>query len=812
MDSAIIPIVMQFAFATLLPGMVSVLLVVLGRNTKLGALSYGRQQVIYGIVFGIVAIFGTEFGIETYDATMNVRDAAPIVAGLYFGGPAGIIAGLIGAVERWFSVLWGRGMFTRVACTIATAAAGLYAALLNRYVFEGRKPSWSLAFATGVVAEVLHLLLAFYTNLDSPLQAFHVVRACSGPMIACNGIGVAVAGAAIALAIGHRQQTTLRKPQESRDISQTIQLGMLGVVLVGFVITVAFTAIVQRGMTHADTSETLLRDLADAKTYVESSARYVQSPAQRVGTAVVNRHVGQNGQLLAYAKDGSFVSTRLDAQANAGEAEQLLRDLSQYPSNTMRRVTYVDTDYFAAYEDIDGYRIVAILPVDEADTPLQLSVLLTAYMEVLVFAALFVAIYLLISRVVVHSIQRVNGRLNEITTGNLDVVVDVRNSTEFASLSDDINATVAALRRLIAAEGERIERDLATAKAIQRSALPRTFPPFPQIDVFDIFASMKTARAVGGDFYDFFLMDGHLLGFVVADVSDKGIPASLFMMAAKTEIANYLQSGMKVSEAIRSANWHLCHNNDMNMFVTAWIGVLNYDTGELSYVNAGHNPPVLRHDGTWTWLERKSGPMLGAFDIARYREHTIMLEPGDELFVYTDGVSEAFNASKEEFGNDRLEDFLMRNNNLHPRSLILGLRSELRQWASGVEQSDDITMLALEYGVPPEVTNTITVDATKAGFVAALDFVNEELARRLCPYRTQQIIDRLFTQLFHEMISGGAESVQVDYVFNLNPSALTVSLSSAGEEHNPLDVVKGDFDMSFVRDDNTNVVAFRQTW
>lgn len=816
-DHSIVSIVAQFAFATVLPVLVSILLSLPPVRTRLGRLGYWPRQMLFGLVFGIIAVFGTEFGIETHQATMNVRDAAPIVAGLYFGGPAGIIAGIIGGVERWFSVLWGRGMFTRVACSLATILVGCYAAILSKYVFGRRKPRWPLALSTGIVAEVLHLLLVFVTNMDDTLHAFLVVRACSLPMIGCTGLAVALAGIAITFATN---KSALRKPKVP-DISQNIQVGMLGVVAIAFIVSVGFTFSLQEGMTKAETTDVLELDLRDIAHEVSDEENEAQDMEKRVAAAVANRHTGTDGFAVALDKDGNLVGTRSDIVVSGAEALSLYERALGFENGVVFDVTLGDTEYYAAKRVVDDYLFVALLPVEEANTSRDLSVLVTSFLEVIIFAALFVSIYLLIARVVVHSIWQVNGRLHQITSGDLSVEVDVRDSYEFASLSDDINRTVASLRDAIAAEAARIERDLLTARAIQTSALPQTFPPFPHVDAFDIYASMRAAREVGGDFYDFFLMDEHRLGFVIADVSDKGIPAALFMMSAKAQLSNYMQAGMSLSDAVQTANWQLCQGNDTEMFVTAWAGELDYENGELTYVNAGHNPPLLRHHGTWQWLTKKCGPFLGGFDIATYRQETILLEPGDELLLYTDGVSEAFSPQNEEYGNDRLEAFLSANSSLHPRPLIDALFGELRTWAAGTAQSDDITMLALEYGIPPAMTGKTHVPATIDGMHAGLSFINGELTSRLCPLKTQRQIDYVFSKLFGDALATIEEpdknDVCVEYVYNALPNALTVSLTYRGDGSDSATKCASQIadqidDISCVRDGELSTVAFRKAW
>ena len=324
-------------------------------------------------------------------------------------------------------------------------------------------------------------------------------------------------------------------------------------------------------------------------------------------------------------------------------------------------------------------------------------------LNTLCYLVLFAAVYALVSRlldrVVVRGFKRTNEVLARITAGDLDQRVEEHGSEEFDAFSEGINTTVDALKNWIAEAERRMEQDLETGRAIQRGALPKTFPAFPQIDAFDLFASMDAAREVGGDFYGFFLVDDNTLGFLIADVSGKGIPGALFMMTAKTQIERCMSAGLSLSEAVREANYGLCEGNDAGMFVTLWAATLNWKTGELTYVNAGHNYPLLRHGrgGSWEWLKKRNGLFLGTFATAKYTQSTLVLEPGDELILYTDGVNEAFSVDEEEYGNDRLESFLAAHNTLGPRELVESLRADVATWAEGAEQSDDITILCLEY-------------------------------------------------------------------------------------------------------------------
>ncbi len=522
-----------------------------------------------------------------------------------------------------------------------------------------------------------------------------------------------------------------------------------------------------------------------------------------------------------------------------------------YSTQSLQQQTSTDTVRFASSElgymramslEEGFYTIVVACPSSIVFAGREATVSWSAFLTFILLSIVYGLAYRMLGRNVIGPINRTNTSLERITEGNLNEVVTEDDSAEFASLSTGINKTVDTLKGWIVEAETRMERELNTAKAIQTSALPRVFPPFPEVDKFDIFASMDAAKEVGGDFFDFFLIDDHTLGFLIADVSGKGIPGALFMMAAKTELQNYLSTGMEPARAIASANSRLCANNDAGMFVTVWAATLDYNTGELTYVNAGHNFPLLRHgfNGEWEWLKKKCGLFLGTFETAKYRQETITLHPGDELLMYTDGVNEAFSANDEEYGNDRLEAFLVKNSNLHPREIVRSLRADVAHWAEGAEQSDDITILSLEFGVAPEVTGTATFTATLNNLDAATSLVSAELERRLCPldvqHKVEIAIEELFVNVCRYAYADQSEpgDVQVSYAYGTNPSTITVELRDRGVPFDPIKrqdpttpssaqemaigglgifMVKKSMDMfTYMRDGDTNVVVFKKGW
>ena len=248
------------------------------------------------------------------------------------------------------------------------------------------------------------------------------------------------------------------------------------------------------------------------------------------------------------------------------------------------------------------------------------------------------------------------------------------------------------------AERERVSSELHMASQIQTSVLPHEFPPFPERREFELFAMMEPAREVGGDFYDFFLIDDDHLCLVIADVSGKGIPASLFMMNTKVILKSYAMGDNSPAEILEKTNTEICSNNMMEMFVTVWLGILELSTGKIVASNAGHEYPVIGHaDGEFELIKDKHGFVVGGMSDVKYSDYELQLEPGDKLFVYTDGVPEATNVKDELFGTDRMLDALNEDNYVPVEELLRNVRKAVSDFASGAEQFDDLTMLAVEY-------------------------------------------------------------------------------------------------------------------
>lgn len=339
---------------------------------------------------------------------------------------------------------------------------------------------------------------------------------------------------------------------------------------------------------------------------------------------------------------------------------------------------------------------------------IQQFVCLTILIACGVLLASVVVYYFYIRRILIRPLGKLHRATQELVQSNMerleDFQLNVPTGDELEELAGAFQYMTVELAdyirnlAVITAEKERIGAELEVATRIQASMLPCIFPAFPERREFDIFASMTPAKEVGGDFYDFFLVDENHLAMVIADVSGKGVPAALFMVIAKTLLKNCAQTGASPKRVLEQVNNQLCENNDAEMFVTVWLGVLNVTTGLLTAANAGHEYPALcRYGEEFTLVKDKHGFVLAGMENVKYREYTMQLEPGDTLFVYTDGVAEAANADQEFYGTGRMLKSLNRLRGVQPAELLHGVKGDIDAFAGQTPQFDDITMLGLRY-------------------------------------------------------------------------------------------------------------------
>ena len=326
------------------------------------------------------------------------------------------------------------------------------------------------------------------------------------------------------------------------------------------------------------------------------------------------------------------------------------------------------------------------------------------------FAGMFIADIVLILFIyyrAVRPVTRVNDGVREyMESKNSSVAAEkmqqIHSENEIGVLADSFSELTTEIDRYteeirsLTGERERVAAELSLATNIQASQLPGKFPAFPERNEFDIYASMVPAKEVGGDFYDFFLLDDDHLGLVIADVSGKGVPAAMFMMISKLMIKNFAMSGFSPGEVLEKTNENIFANNKEKMFVTVWLGILEISTGKLTAANAGHEYPVLRQpDGKFELLKDKHGFVIGIRKNRKYTEYELKLQKGATLFVYTDGVPEATNNQKELYGKDRMLEALNNDPSAAPGQLIENVHKAVNGFVGDAPQFDDLTMLAI---------------------------------------------------------------------------------------------------------------------
>ena len=883
------------------------------KHTDFKKISYIKKQVIIGLIFGGSSIFASSFGVLWLGTVVNVRDAAPLSAGLIFGAPAGIIAGVIGGVYRYISVIWTDAEYTQLACSVATILAGLMAAGLRKLMFDDKKPTWGYGACIAVVCEVIHMILIFITNMDNSFQAFEFVKGAAIPMIAGNTIAICAAILIVSL-LGYEGVPKIK----GERIANTFQRWLLTCIIGAYLITSLFTYNLHNGMVSAETQELFtvaindvdadIRGKSDAKLleiaykvkeeYEKSSVvlkeltekygikeinvvnekgiiinssegdalnnydmnstkqskefvdklktldDYVQEYGPRgidetefrkyaavklssggfiqvgydaeqfhqvlnefVIDITRNRHVGTNGNIFVFdekltvVNDNEYKGKHITSFSVDVPDEMLNRKTatSLYDVDILNEQTGQTVKYIYVFKFVDGYCILAIMPESEVVFMRDAAIYTSIFMEILIFSSLFIFIYILIKRVIINNIKKINSTLGQITEGDLNVVVDVRANEEFSSLSDDINSTVSTLKFYIAEAAARIDKELEYAKQIQLSALPTNFPDEKE---YSIYAKMIAAREVGGDFYDFYKLSDKKVAFLVADVSGKGIPSAMFMMSAKTIIKGLAESGLNVDEIFTIANQKLCENNDSQMFVTAWMGIIDIETGIMQFANAGHNPPVLRSaTGDVKYLKTRPGFVLAGMENIRYKTNEIKLEKGDRLFIYTDGVTEATNKEELLYGETRLIDFIKEYDYHEPKEFLSELKKNIDQFVGDAPQFDDISMLAFDYKADDEIfmTNKEFV-ADKEVLPNVMEFVEETLESYGCNLKIQTAIsvaiEELFVNIANYAYPDNQGNVKITMSFNEKSRIVTLKISDGGIKFNPLEMKEPDVTLS----------------
>ena len=447
----------------------------------------------------------------------------------------------------------------------------------------------------------------------------------------------------------------------------------------------------------------------------------------------INCIINEKGELIFSSLDeGTFKISTSDQAVDLREHENT--ELAGFVTKALKEsvglssLMLQDREYYVCATPVDsvGWTVVSAVDKELTDTPTKALIadydkvnsesqdeylksvgksqnnLLLVTGGILVFAS---AAALLLASKIVKPIEHMTERIGEISDSDLAFKMEDTYKTgdeievlaeSFATLSKRTLDYIAQITK-ITAEKERIGAELELATKIQADMLPNIYPAFPDREEFDIYATMTPAKEVGGDFYDFFLIDDDHLGLVMADVSGKGVPAALFMMMSKILVSNYAMMGGSPAKVLEQVNAQICKNNEEEMFVTVWFGVLEISTGKVTAANAGHEYPIIKKaDGSFELFKDKHGFVIGGMEGMRYKEYEFTLEKGGTLFLYTDGVAEATNAENVLFGTERMLQALNSDPQTDPKTLLENMKKSVDEFVGDAPQFDDLTMLGVK--------------------------------------------------------------------------------------------------------------------
>ncbi len=904
--------ILRLVAVGVLPPLAAVGFYFLELKTPFGKFRPIYKQIIAGVVFGGICIIATEFGANINGAVLNVRDAAAVTAGLLYGIPGGIIAGLIGGAERFASAYWNNTFYTQWACTISTFISGLTAGLLRHFVFTSRRPSWALGLLVGLLTETFHIMMIFLTNVTDTATAFSYVRLLGNKMITANLVSSSLAMGVLQIidyVRSGRPKVQIRQQHRMRTL---IALNLSSIGILTILISGVLTYGLQSSMAVSNADKLLSLNVKDVSADIDDTsdatilnyARNVANKLEEYGTApwseqledilpasgvseihyvnadgiitattveasynfdmssgtqsaafltlldnpgeyvqaymptaqdetvmkkyaavslsfggfvqvgqdtehfydgllqivtqtVKNRHIGGTGFMLVADITGNIYSS--DENLNGKQLSELgfPANLYDLPPQSHQKSTIQGTNCFYMFDVSEGFFIIAIITEDETLLSRDMATFVGVYLEILIFGFLFICVYALIDRLVLRDLGRANRQLAKIAEGDLEQRLNEHRTVEFIKLSDSINRTVDSLKGYIALEASRYDEELAFGKQIQFNSLPSKGAYLFRHD-FSVYGSMVTAKQVGGDFYDYFMVADKRIAFLIADVSGKGIPAAMFMMKTKSIIKALCENGLPIADIMERANDRVCEGNETGTFVTAWLGICDLKTGLVEYVNAGHNPPMICNNGQYRRMEMKRDLVLGAISGMAYRRQTCQLQPGDMIYLYTDGITEAEAGPEEFYGEQRLLDCLNKHASLKDTSAICKeVEDDVHRFVAGHDQSDDMTMVAFLYqGVPVE--KHLEFPNTVEGVETLCEAVSETLENADIPMglsgKVRLVVEEVAANIAFHAYEGTEGIGELDVAINANQVVLT--FGDYGPHFNPIEKQDPDITLS----------------
>lgn len=794
---------------------------------KFKNLNYWVKQIVIGLTFSGFVILLFFFGIKfqkiiTSDEEYNIIgtyssvNAIAMIPGFTFGFPAGLITGVVGAIARAFQYPFGSGDFLRISESIVVLISGVLPGFFRSKLFNNKSPKWFFGLPISLLLESFHMLFMFtiaFSQKDVN-YAYAVIGQCDIVILISSLLTLSLFFLSINL---FEKEYIFIKTNNDR-LSNKIRTWMVYAFTFFLILTFSFNVFAYTQKANRDTKNDEINSVVDIEQQILASIieeeKYDWTDTD-LKALCYTRRVGHNGYtmildadnndliisvgsntLFAYGKE-FFYFNNIDDDFNTQQHK-----ITELEENKVHKIVLQAQEeiipkiytFYVLYQNFDtkdasipitykgkdmNFRILSILPYDEVERQMGLAIRLTGYIEMLVLMFIYALIYNFIKIKIINRITLINKGCQAITNGNLDYKINVNDSYEFRQLSNDINKTVESLKFYINEADRRIEAELLLAKQIQSNALPMPIPYNPRLDLA---ATMVTAKSVGGDFYDYFYLDKNHILFLIADVSGKGIPAAMFMMKAKSLIKSFVNfKDISLGEAITKVNNELCINNAAGMFVTSWIGILNLSNGEIEFVNAGHNSPIIKENNKFIELRTPVNFVLAGMNDINYNSSKITLKEGDEILLYTDGVTEATNKSNKLYSLKRLIDFANKVKYKSSQGFLTKTLEEVNKFQNGCEQADDITMLMIRY--KPSLyreDHEITINPNLNEVKNVVDFISKNLKIYSIDQKTKSRIELSISEILENIIKNGYDSSSenqkpIEIIFRCNINEIEIN-------------------------------------
>lgn len=778
-------------------------------------------DIVIGLLFLGYNILMISFAVQSHNPEVPMIFTTclipVVVTGLLFDWPALIVVGLGSFFYRAF-YLFPSVDYLRWPSSISIAIIAIAVFLLKRFIFTDKNSSklnWIYGFFVGFFAETVRMFFILIGNMRRVNTIYTYIVAYDIASILVTGVIVALC---VLMVLLFNHVSIKAKIFHDDRLSAKVQKRIFIAVIISFIASFALTSEITRGKTRRDSMYSVVTEANDIA-YVITIAEHEQD----IQLVAKRRHVQIYGLSVVINADTNIVISILDDESLIQYLNKQMPDfasgkhLTDYnpidpndpKATTDNRERYVFFDNIAGVDCMfswsqsaatfgnhQKYNILSLLPTQEINTNYGVSVRTSIYLQIIIFSILYLIIVHFVERKVLYNIKSINNSLEQIMDGNLDTQVNAKGSKEFITLSDNINLTVGALKNYSDEIGRRLAEETELAADIQKNSVITVFPNERN---FDVYATMRTAKEVGGDFYDYVKINDDKVVFLIADVVGNGIVSAMYMIRAKTLIKSLLVEDEKTKDidivsVMDKVNKELNRGNTMSVGMSMWIGVLDTKANTLKYINANHEVPlVCLDDEIYKPLPCKKNVYLGLDPNYVYETETITFAPGSEIILYLDGIVNLKNTKGEKYGLDSLVKLCNETQYFTAKQLIQNVNDDLDRFAKDVPDLEtDLTTFCLIYSgeVEKKPEHEITLKAIPNNTPIATKFVESIMQQYNCSQKSQAImliaVDELFSNIAYYAYKGKPGGGNGTIRIEIKGQEFKMQLIDSGTPFNPL--------------------------